>query len=81
EVMRLLMSHPDRVFSTEQLLEEIWGYPPGTGMPDLVRVHIKNIRDKIEPDPRDPTYIRNLLRRGYLVVSEQRPEEPSPTDE
>ena len=29
-------------------------------MPDLVRVHIKNLRDKIEPDPRNPIYVRNL---------------------
>ena len=71
ELMRFLMTHADHVFSTDQLLEEVWGYPPGTGMPDLVRVHIKNIRDKIEPDPKYPTYVRNLLRRGYMVTSEQ----------
>ena len=71
ELMRFLMSRADHVFSTDQLLEEVWGYPPGTGMPDLVRVHIKNIRDKIEPDPKTPTYVRNLLRRGYMVTSEQ----------
>jgi len=70
ELMHFLMSNPDRVFSAEQLLQHVWGYPPGTGMPDLVRVHIKNIRDKIEPDPRNPIYLRNILRRGYMVSSE-----------
>jgi DNA-binding response OmpR family regulator len=72
ELMHFLMSHADRVFSADQLLHEVWGYPVGTGMPDLVRVHIKNLRDKIEPNPSEPVYVRNLLRRGYLVPAEQR---------
>lgn len=70
ELMHFLMSHPDQVFSAEQLLQEVWGYPPGTGMPDLVRVHVKNIRDKIEPDSGEPVYLVNILRRGYMVPSD-----------
>ncbi|MEA3408573.1 MAG: response regulator transcription factor [Chloroflexota bacterium] len=70
ELMHFLMSHPGRVFSAEQLLQEVWGYPPGTGMPDLVRVHVKNIRDKIEPDAGEPVYLVNILRRGYMVPSD-----------
>jgi DNA-binding response OmpR family regulator len=66
-LMQFLMSSPGKVFSAEQLLQEVWDYPPGTGMPDLVRVHIKNIREKIEPDPRSPRYLKNILRRGYTV--------------
>jgi len=72
ELMSFLMANPDRVFSADQLLQNVWGYPPGTGMPDLVRVHVKNIRDKIEPVPRKPIYLRNILRRGYIVYSEKR---------
>jgi len=68
ELVQFLMSHPNRVFSADQLLQLVWEYPPGTGMPDLVRVHVKNVRDKIEPDPRSPIYIRNVLRRGYMAV-------------
>jgi DNA-binding response OmpR family regulator len=71
ELIHFLMSHADRVYSADQLLQQVWGYPPGTGMPDLVRVHVKNIRDKIEPDPRHPMYLRNILRRGYLVPGAQ----------
>lgn len=69
ELVHFLMLHPDQVFSAEQLLQEVWGYPPGTGMPDLVRVHVKNIRDKIEPNPHRPIYLRNVLRRGYTIAS------------
>jgi two-component system, OmpR family, response regulator RpaA len=71
ELMHFLMAHADRVFSADQLLQDVWGYPAGTGMPDLVRVHVKNLRDKIEPNTSEPVYVRNLLRRGYMVPSGQ----------
>ncbi|HHX65138.1 MAG TPA: response regulator transcription factor [Chloroflexi bacterium] len=74
ELMHFLMSSPRQIFSADQLLQQVWGYPPGTGMPDLVRVHIKNVRDKIEPNPAEPIYLKNVLRRGYMV-DEVLPEE------
>ena len=70
ELLFFLMSNAGKVFSADQLLQKVWSYPPGTGMPDLVRVHIKNIRDKIEPDPRRPVFLKNILRRGYLVAND-----------
>lgn len=68
ELVQFLMRHPGHVYSADDLLQEVWGYPPGTGMPDLVRVHIKNLRDKIELMPKEPKYVRNVLRRGYMIV-------------
>lgn len=65
-----LMRHPGQVFPAKLLLQEVWGYPPGMGTTDLVRVHIKNIRDKIEPDPRRPKFLRNVPRRGYAVYAD-----------
>jgi len=70
ELLFFLMSNSGKVFSADQLLQRVWGYPPGTGMPDLVRVHIKNIRDKLEPDPRKPVYLKNILRRGYMIADD-----------
>ena len=67
ELMQFLMTDPEHTFSAEELLQQVWNYPPGTGMPDLVRVHVKNVRAKIEPDTKSPIYLRNILRRGYLV--------------
>jgi len=67
ELLRFLMANAGRVYSAEQLLEQVWGYPPGSGLPDLVRVHIKNIRGKIEPDAGKPIYLRNVPRRGYVI--------------
>jgi DNA-binding response OmpR family regulator len=70
DLMFFLMQHPERVFSAALLLQEVWGYPPGMGTTDLVRVHIKNVRDKIETDARHPRYLRNIPRRGYAVFGE-----------
>jgi DNA-binding response OmpR family regulator len=70
DLLLLLMSHPAEVFSSERLLQEVWGYPAGTGDPATVRWHIMNLRAKIEPDPSEPTYIRTVLRYGYTLSPE-----------
>jgi DNA-binding response OmpR family regulator len=63
-----LMSHPSKIFSSEQLLQKVWGYAWGTADPSLVRWHIRNLRIKIEPDPAQPVYIRTVPRQGYLLA-------------
>jgi DNA-binding response OmpR family regulator len=68
ELLYYLMEHAGEVISTERLLREVWEYPPGTGDPNLVRAHIKNLRSKIEPTPTNPTYIRTISRHGYVVA-------------
>ena len=65
-----LMMHPNEVFTSERLLKEVWDYPTETGSPDLVRMHIKNLRSKIEDNPRDPAYILTIPRRGYTIATE-----------
>lgn len=68
EVLRHFMMHKDEIFSSERLLQDIWGYPEGTGDPALVRMHIRNLRAKIEsPDAEEPVYIRTVSRHGYTV--------------
>jgi len=67
ELLHYLMQHAGEVISTERLLQEVWEYPPGTGDPNLVRAHIKNIRAKIEPSPNNPIYIKTVSRHGYVV--------------
>lgn len=64
-----LMLHPDQVFSPERLLQEVWDYPHDTGSPDLVRVHIKNLRAKTEVDPSQPKFIRTIKGHGYTVTA------------
>jgi len=65
-----LMGHAGQVFSPERLLQEVWDYPHDTGSPDLVRVHIKNLRNKIEVDATKPTFIRTIKGHGYTVSEE-----------
>lgn len=64
-----LMSNADQVFNSQQLLQDVWDYPRDTGSPELVRAHIKNLREKIEPEPSDPVYIRTIQGHGYTFSS------------
>ncbi|RME74340.1 MAG: DNA-binding response regulator [Chloroflexi bacterium] len=70
DLMYHLMSHPGEIFSGERLLHELWEYPSDTGSPDLVRMHIRNLRLKIEPDPSQPRYILTVPRHGYTLAQE-----------
>ncbi len=64
ELLRLLMAHPNRVFSRDALLEHIWGYDY-FGSSRTVDMHISRLRDKIEDDPASPTYIVTVRGVGY----------------
>jgi two-component system response regulator RpaA len=65
-----LMSHPGQIYSPMRLLNEVWDYPTDTGSPDLVRVHVKNLRELVELDPRTPMFIRTVPGYGYTVTTE-----------
>jgi two-component system, OmpR family, response regulator RpaA len=65
-----LMSHPGEIFSPNRLLDEVWDYPSDTGSPDLVRVHIKNLRERVEIDPHLPIFIETVPGYGYTIRSE-----------
>jgi DNA-binding response OmpR family regulator len=62
-----LMSHPGQIFSPARLLDEVWDYPSDTGSPDLVRVHVKNLRERIEDDPGHPKFIQTVPGYGYTI--------------
>src|SRR5512133_1349678 len=66
-----LMNHPGEIFSPARLLDEVWDYPSDAGSPDLVRVHIKNLRERIEDDPRNPRFIKTIAGYGYTVQVEE----------
>ncbi|HSO27804.1 MAG TPA: helix-turn-helix domain-containing protein, partial [Anaerolineales bacterium] len=67
ELLQHLMLHAGEIFSPHRLLDEVWDYPADAGSPDLVRVHIKNLRERIELDPRNPEFIRTVPGYGYTV--------------
>lgn len=67
DLLYYFMSHPGEVFTSIRLLQDVWDYPSDTGSTDLVRMHIKNLRHKIEPDPSSPIYIKTIPRHGYTL--------------
>ena len=67
ELLYLLASHRNRVFTREQLLELIWGYEY-SGETRTVDVHVRNLRKKIENDPDHPSYIQTVRGMGYKFV-------------
>jgi DNA-binding response OmpR family regulator len=64
EILNFLASHPNIVFSKEQLYDHIWG-DDSYGDIATIAVHIKKIRDKIEKDPQNPRFIDTLWGSGY----------------
>ncbi len=67
DLLAYLMRHTGQVFSNDQLLRAVWGYPPGVGSPDLVRVHIRNLRQKIETNPSNPAFLQTVRGHGYTI--------------
>jgi DNA-binding response OmpR family regulator len=66
-LLHYLMLNTGQPQSTDRLLEDVWGYPPGTGDPKLIHAHISNLRTKIELQPNVHRQIHNVRGRGYLV--------------
>lgn len=64
DVLELLVLNPNRVYSRENLLKLVWGedYP---GDVRTVDVHIRRLREKIEPNPSEPKYVHTKWGVGY----------------
>lgn len=65
KLLALLMKHPGRVFSADELYERVWNEKAITT--DTVMVHIRNIREKIEIDPKNPRYLKVVWGVGYKI--------------
>ena len=65
-LLELFMSYPRRVWSREQMLDRIWGVD-FVGDSKTVDVHIRWLREKIEPDPSRPQYIITVRGFGYRL--------------
>jgi DNA-binding response OmpR family regulator len=64
DLLWLLASHPQQIFTREQLLQKIWGRD-FSGEEGTVTVHIRRIREKIEEDASNPHYIQTVWGVGY----------------
>ncbi|EHQ91044.1 response regulator transcription factor [Desulfosporosinus youngiae] len=63
-----LASHRGKIFSAQELYETIWEEPFLPLSNNTVVAHIKNLRQKIEKDPKNPKYILTVWGRGYQIV-------------
>ena len=64
DLIELLMRNPGRVYSRENLLNLVWGYEY-IGELRTVDVHVRRLREKLEPDPANPEYILTKWGVGY----------------
>ncbi|MBQ1770284.1 MAG: response regulator transcription factor [Turicibacter sp.] len=65
KILNLLMKHPGRVFPAEEIYERIWN--ENAVNTDTIMVHIRNIREKIEINPKKPKYLKVVWGVGYKI--------------
>lgn len=66
DLLAVFMTEPGRVFSRMDLLERLQG-DAYEGYERTIDVHIRNLRTKIEPDPKEPTYVETVYGAGYRL--------------
>ena len=71
ELLRVLMENPGYAFTRDDLLDKALGLSY-EGMGRTLDSHIKNLRQKIEPDPKNPAYIRTIYGVGYKIESHEK---------
>jgi DNA-binding response OmpR family regulator len=67
KICDVFVRNANQVVSLDQLLTLVWGSPSAEEY-QVVRVHINNLRRKIEPDPSRPTYVRTVRNVGYQFL-------------
>lgn len=67
EILLLLIKHPDRIFSVQNLYENIWNEPFLNTSGNTIMVHIRNLRKKIEKEPKKPKIIKTVWGKGYKL--------------
>lgn len=65
-LLKLLVKNKGRVFSIGEIYEQIWN-EPSFGADNIVAVHIRHIREKIEINPKDPKYLKVVWGIGYKI--------------
>lgn len=68
KILQLLMKSPGRVFSAEEIYERVWN--ENAVNTDTVMVHVRNIREKIEVNPKNPKYLKVVWGVGYKMESQ-----------
>ena len=66
ELLHCLLQRHGQTVSPALILKEVWGYEPDDDI-ETIRVHVRHLRTKLEPDPRKPTYIKTVYGAGYCL--------------
>lgn len=69
KILLLLAKSPGRVFSAEEIYERVWQEKAINT--DTIMVHVRNIREKIELDPKNPKYLKVVWGVGYKIEKQQ----------
>ncbi|MBR4090048.1 MAG: response regulator transcription factor [Mogibacterium sp.] len=69
-ILLLLMRNPLRIFSSQNIYENVWNEPYSYNANSTIMVHIRKLRTKIEDDPQNPVYIKNIWGKGYRYESD-----------
>ncbi|MCM1101980.1 MAG: response regulator transcription factor [Clostridium sp.] len=65
KIVQLLIRNPGRVFSADEIYERVWNERAVNT--DTIMVHVRNIREKIEIDPKNPKYLKVVWGVGYKI--------------
>ena len=65
-ILKLLMEHPGKVYSTKAIYEAVW-QETAFGSEGAVAVHIRHLREKIEINPSEPRYLKVVWGQGYKM--------------
>lgn len=67
DILKLLLSNPNRVYSPKEIYHFIWKEKSLESSDNTVAVHIRHIREKIEIDPAHPRYLKVVFGQGYMM--------------
>ena len=70
KILALLMKNAGRVFSSEEIYERVWNERAVNT--DTIMVHVRNIRDKIEINPKEPKYLKVVWGVGYKMEKQEK---------
>ena len=63
-----MAQHPNQVMSRSQILDAVWGYESDPDSDQIVKVNVRRLREKIEPDPGSPSLLLTVPGIGYKLV-------------
>lgn len=74
DLLAFLVAHPRQVYTRAELMRQVWGWEFGDQ--STVTVHVRRLREKIEPDPATPRFLVTVWGVGYRLDDPDEPGEP-----